>query len=124
MAQNLRIDPTKRDYIVENGSPIATDSVLEASYFALLIPDGRYVYGIPGQGSNLYVLNNSKRVASIEQVFSAIAKGAISRQIIATGQATAVGTENLDTSRSGSSNQISVVPSGTQVSDQLNFNPV
>lgn len=124
MAQNLRIDPTKRDYVVERGSPIPTDSVLEATYFALLIPQGRYVYGSPGQGSMLYTLMNSKRTTSVEQVYAALVKGAIERQVIATGQGTAVGVQNLSASPTGTSNEISVVPAQTQVSEQLNFNPV
>lgn len=41
MAQNLQIDPVTKDYVIVNGSPVASDRVLEACYFALLIPQGK-----------------------------------------------------------------------------------
>lgn len=124
MAQNLQLDPTKRDYITVNGSPIPSDRMEEASYYALLIPQGGWLYGNPGQGSLIYTLEGQKHNSSTEQKFAAYANDAIQRQLISTGKATAVNTHNLQTTPTGTSNQVQVVPAATQLSDQLNFIPV
>jgi phage gp46-like protein len=122
MAQNLQLDPLKRDYVLgQNGSPIASDRVEEAVYFALTIPQNAWLYGTPNQGSNLNQLENVKRTLSIEQQISAYASDAIERQVIATGQATAAQVRNLEATRTGSLNKIEVIPAQVQVSDQLNF---
>lgn len=121
MAQNLQIDPTKKDYVVVNGSPIPTDRILEATYYAILIPKGRWVYGDPDQGSLLYTLQNTKRSGSIEQNFASYTNDAIRNQLIATGKATASEVKNLAATSTGTSNQINVVPNETQLSDQIDF---
>lgn len=124
MAQNLQLDPVKQDYVIENGSPVPTDRVLEACYYAMLIPENNWLYGVPGQGSLLYTLEKTKRNASVEQQFSAYTQAAINSQVIAPGKATASQVSNLSVSRNGSSNQVSVIPSNVQLSGQLSFNPV
>lgn len=124
MAQNLQMNPTARDYIVVNGSPVPSDRVLEACYYALLIPRNKWLYGAPGQGSLLYTLEGVKRTASIEQEFAAFASDAIQTQVVDTGQATAQAVQNLAATPTGTVNQIGVVPSNTQLSNQLNFVPV
>lgn len=124
MSQNLQLNPITRDYVLNQGSPIPSDRVLEACYYALTIPQGRWLYGLPGQGSKIYLLENVKRTSSVEQQFSAYASAAIQAQVINTGQATAVQVKNLATSRTGTSNQINVIPANTQLSNQLNFIPV
>lgn len=121
MAQNLKLDPVKRDYVLKNGSPIPSDSVLEASYYALKIPENNWLYGAPRQGSYLYLLEGAKRLPSTEQNFAAYATAAIKSQLIDTGLATDMRVRNLAVSRTGSSNNIDVVPNATQVSNQLNF---
>jgi phage gp46-like protein len=124
MSQNLMIDPTKRDYVFQNGSPIPSDRVLEKCYYALLIPENAWVYGQPGQGSLLYTLQNAKRTGNIEKQFSDYASAAIKTQVIDTGDATASEIQNIASSRTGTSNQIEVIPSQVQLSQQLNFVPV
>lgn len=124
MAQNLQIDPIKRDYVVVNGSPVASDRVFESCYYPLLIPQGKWLYGAVGQGSLLFQLEGIKRVAAVEQNFSAYATEAIQRQVIQTGKATAVSVKNLAATRTASSNNIQVVPAAQQLSNQLNFIPV
>jgi hypothetical protein len=125
MAQNLQIDPTKKgDYVVQNGSPIPSDRVEEACWYPLKIPQGKWLYAQTGQGSLLDELENVKRDSSIEQQFAAYAQDAIKRQVIAPGKATASQVTNIAATRTGSSNQIDVVPSMTQISSQLNFVPV
>ena len=121
MAQNLQIDPKKRDYVFVNGSPVASDRVLEACYYALLIPQDKWLYGQTGQGSLLYTLANRKRAAAVEQNFASYATDAINRQVVAAGKASAVQVQNLSTSRTGTSNQVEVIPSNVQLSSQLNF---
>jgi len=121
MAQNLQLDPIKKDYVVVDGSPVPSDRVLEAGYYALQIPQGKRLYGETGQGSNLYTLEGIRRSASIEQRFATISNEAIDRQLIKTGKATAVQTVNLAVSRTGTSNQIQIIPNNVQLSDQLNF---
>lgn len=120
MAQNLKLDPQKKDYIFANGSPIASDSVLEAAYYAIKIPQNKYLYGQEGQGSLLYTLKG-KRDSSIEQQFASYAKAAIDKQLIETGQAKAVSITNIETTRYGTSNEIDIVPSEVQISNELNF---
>lgn len=124
MAQNLKLDPVKRDYVVENGSPVPSDRVLEATYYALAIPQGKWIYGELKQGSLLYTLSGIKRTAAIEQLFASYARDAVKRQVIDTGQATDVGIKNLSQSTTTSGNQIEVVPSQVQLSNSLGFNPV
>lgn len=121
MAQNLQIDPTKRDYVVVNGSPVPSDRVLEACYYAMLIPRGKWLYGDTGQGSLLFQLQNVKRSASVEQQFAGFTLDAVQSQVIAVGKATQAAVRNLAASRTGSSNELDVVPSNTQLSQQLNF---
>ena len=59
MAQNIQIDPVKRDYVFSNGSPVPSDRVLEACFYAMLIPQNitMYPYLQSGQGSLLYTLD-------------------------------------------------------------------
>ena len=124
MSQNLVLDPTKKDYVVENGAPIGSDRVLEASYYALLIPQNNWLYGTTGQGSLLYTLANQRRVSSIEQQFATYATEALKRQVIDKGIGTADQVANESVSRMGSSNKIEVIPAAVQVSTQLNFSAV
>lgn len=124
MAQNLEMDPEKKDYVVVRGSPVATDRVLEPSYFTLLIPRDRWVNGNPGEGSYLWRLQNVKRTSDTEQQFSTIVTEALQAQIISTGRASAAAVKNVAATRTGSSNSIGVVPAQTQVSEQLDFVPV
>jgi phage gp46-like protein len=121
MAQNLQLDSVKRDYVVVNGSPIGSDRVEEAAYYALLIPQGKWLYGDVDQGSLLYTLDKQKRSSSIEQDFAGYAQDAIKRQVIDTGKATASAVKNFETTRFGTSNLINIVPAQTQLSDQLSF---
>ncbi len=124
MAQNLKLDPVKKDYVFVNGSPVPSDSIYEKSYYALTVPQGKYLYGQVDQGSLLYTLQNQKRTSSIEQQFAAYASDAIKRQVIDTGDATAVAVSNISASTTGTSNEIDVTPSQTQLSNQLNFTSV
>lgn len=119
-----QIDPVTRDYVVVNGSPIEPDRILEACYYALVIPQGAWLHGNPEQGSLLWTLANSKRNGNVEQQFSSFAQEAIKRQVIATGKATAQQLKNIQATRSGTNNQIEVIPAQTQLSQQLNFVPV
>lgn len=121
MAQNLQIDPVKQDYVIENGSPVPSDRVEEAVYFALQIPQGKWLYGQPGQGSLLFTLANQRRNSGVELNFASYASDAIRRQVINTGQATDAQVKNIQATRTGTSNQIEVKPSNTQLSNQLNF---
>jgi len=121
MSQNLQIDPVKKDYVVKDGSPVPSDRVLEACYYALLIPKNQWLYGATNQGSLLYLLEGIKRSASVEQQFSAYSQDAINQQVVQTGKAKSVSVKNLAVSRTGSSNQIDVVQSQTQLSNQINF---
>lgn len=123
MAQNLKLDPKKRDYVVVNGSPIPSDRIEEAAYYALTIPQGAWLYGQPDQGSLLYTLTG-KRVGTIEQAFASFANDAIKRQLVDTGKATAVQTENLQATRTGTSNQVEIIPNTKQIATQFNFNSV
>lgn len=121
MAQNLIFDPIKKDYVFENGVPKPSDRVLEASYYALTIPQGKYIYGLPAQGSLLYTLAGIKRTSSVEQQFSSYAKDAVDRQVVQTGQATQVNISNLETSPTGTSNEVAVTPSTNLLTNESNF---
>lgn len=124
MAQNLQIEPKSKDYVVENGSPIPSDRVLEASYIALMIQQGKWLYGEVDQGSQLYTLSNVKRTNGIEQQFASYAEDAIKRNVIIPGKGSAVQATNLATNVRATSNQVSVIPAQTELSSQLNFTPV
>lgn len=124
MSQNLMLDPVKRDYVIVDGSPVPTDRVLEKCYFALRIPENAWLYGVAGQGSLLYTLQNAKRTSNVEQQFAEYSRDAIKRQVINTGDATDTQITNLSSSRTGTSNQIEVIPSQVQLSAQLDFVPV
>lgn len=124
MAQNLKLDPKKRDYVVKNGSSVPSSTIEEAAYYALAIPQGKWVYGAPNQGSLLYTLEGIKRTASIEQQFSAYSNDAIKRQLIDTGQASSSSVRNIDATKTSTSNNVEVVPESSTVSQQFNFNSV
>lgn len=124
MAQNLQLDPVKKDYVVENGSPVPSDRVEEACYYALTIPEGNWLYGVSGQGSLLYTLEQKKRANDVELKFATYSTDAIKRQVVATGKASDVAVRNLAVSPTGTSNQIEVIPAQSQLSNQLNFIPV
>jgi phage gp46-like protein len=124
MSQNLKMDPVKKDYVLDKGSPIPSDRIEEAAYFALTIPQDKWTYSEPGQGSLLYTLAGQKRDSSVEQKFASYAKDAINRQLIATGQATDSAIQNTESSNGATKNNIKIVPAQTQLSDQLEFVPV
>lgn len=44
MAQNWLLDPTTRDYVLANGSPVETDSLLVPAYHRLRIQQGTWMY--------------------------------------------------------------------------------
>lgn len=121
MAQNLQIDPVKRDYVFVNGSPVPSDRPLEACYIALTVQRNRWLYGAPGQGSLLWTLQNEKRSSHIEQQFSSLATQAIDANVIQEGKASAVQVKNIQTTRTGTLNEIDVIPSQQKISQQINF---
>jgi phage gp46-like protein len=118
------MDPKKRDYVVVNGSPVPSDRVLEKCYFALAVPLGQWLHGEVGQGSLLFTLKNQKRTSDIEQRYAAYARDAIRTQVIEPGAATEVQVRNVEATRTGTSNQIQVIPSQQQLSAQIAFVPV
>lgn len=120
MSQNIMLDPKKKDYVFQNGSPISTDRILEACYYAILVPSN-WMYISPGQGSLNYTLLNRKRNATVEQDFASFSTDAINRQLIDTGKATDSQISNIEANSFNSSNQVSVVPSLVQLSTQFNF---
>ena len=122
MSQNLILDPVKRDYVFTNGSPTSTSRVEEASYYALKVPLGKWLYN-PAQGSLLYTLVN-KRFSSVEQSFASLSNEAITRQVVDPGLASNVGTQNINATSTGTSNQIEVIPAANQVSSQFTFTSV
>lgn len=124
MSQNLKMDPVKRDYVLQNGSPVPSDRIEEASYFALQIPLKKWLYGEPGQGSLLYTLAGTKRGGAVEQNFSAYAQEALQTQVIAPGKATQATITNIQATPTGTSNNIAVVPNQSQLSNQLDFQGV
>lgn len=124
MAQNLQLDPAKRDYITTNGSPVPSDRIQEATYYAITIPQGKWLYGDLGQGSLIWTLEGKKRAASTEQNFASYAQDAIKRQLIDKGAATSSAVTNLEATRTGTNNQIRVVQAQLDIADQLNFVPV
>lgn len=123
MAQNLKLDPAKRDYIVIAGSPVPTNRVFEKAYFALAIPRLKYLYGT-GEGSDLNLFQNTKRVPETDQLYAARARQAIEGQLVASGEVASVEVTNIATSRQGTSNNIVLQPNQQSLSTQLAFEPV
>jgi len=124
MAQNIQIDPTKRDYVIVNGSPVPSDRIEDKAYIAIQIPQNQWLYGTPTQGSLIYTLQNKKHSPSIEQRFATYATGAINRQLITPGDATAVNVNNIQVTPTGTLNRIQVVPNTALLSNQFAFNQV
>lgn len=118
--QNIQINPTTKDYVVVNGSPVPSDRVLESAFYALMIPQNTYLYIQPNQGSLINTLRQ-KRDSSVEQKFASYAQDALKRQLINTGLASDDDIYNISTSAVGTSNQIDIVPKTTQLSNVLNF---
>lgn len=123
MAQNLMLDPKKRDYVVVNGSPVPTNRVEEKTYIALTIPQGKWIYGANGQGSLLWTLRQ-KRVPSTDQNFASYSQDAIQRQLIDTGDATQADISNLESTSTGTLNEIKVTPTPSEPVSQFSFVPV
>lgn len=124
MGQNLKMNPIKRDYMVVNGSPVPSDDVLDQAYFALLIPSGKWQYGVAGQGSLLYTLENQLRTTTIEQQYQSMVQNAIDAQMIQTGRALSQTTVNTQATPTGTANTTTIVPAATQISSQLGFSRV
>lgn len=123
MAQNLTLDPMKRDYVVVNGSPVPTNRVEEKTYFALTIPQGKWLYGEENQGSLLWTIQQ-KRSSTVDQTYASFARAAVQAQVLDVGDATNLNVRNLEATKTGTLNQIDVTPSQVQVSDQFDFVPV
>ena len=124
MAQNLKMDPANKDYVILNGSPVASNTVHEDCYFALTVPAGKWLHGVPGQGSELYRLQGTKRTAQTDQLFAQYAHDAIQSQVIDPGKANSVSIRTTDSARPLTSNQIDVVSTVASLTSQLNFRPV
>jgi len=126
MSQNLMLEPSKKDYVVENGSPVATDRLYEKAYYALLIPRLRWLYGFgdAALGSDLYLFRNSKRVPESNQLYAARATRAIEQQLVANGEVSLVNVTNIASSRSGMSNNIALQPNQQSLSTRVAFDPV
>lgn len=124
MAQNLMLDPAKKDYIIVQGSPVPSDRVEEKAFIALMIPKNQWLYADAGDGSDLHLFKNVKRISSIEQLFASRSIQAITDQLIKNGDALDVSVQNLASSRTGTSNNISIVPNQKNISTSLGFNPV
>lgn len=118
------LDPVKKDYVVVDGSPVPSDRIFEVAYFASLIPQGQWMYGVSGQGSLLYTLEGTKRTGAIEQTYAAYMQDALQRQLIDTNLAESVDTVNLQATPTGTLNQTTIVPKQTQLSNQISFVPV
>lgn len=121
MAQNIAMIPQSKDYKVVNGSPVKSDSILDSAYFAITIPNGRWMYGQPGQGSLVYTLANKLRSSSIEQQYASMVDSAITTQLVNTGQATEVDTENTQATPTGTANTTNITQAATSTSGQLGF---
>lgn len=121
MPQFLKMDPLKQDYIFENGSPIETDDITQRGYFDVSIPKNNWLYGQSNQGSLLYTLANKKRTGVIEQQFASYVEDAINQQSIAQGYAVKVNVSNLEANRTGTSNQIQIIPTSVPVQSQFDF---
>lgn len=121
MSQFLMLDPVARDYVFQNGSPIETDRVLERAYMALAIPENKWLYGAPGQGSFLYTLANIKRTGSVEQNFASFVENALQAQLVDLGYASQDAVQNIEATRTGTSNQIEIIPTTTPVQSTLSF---
>ncbi len=124
MAQNIEIDPAKRDYVVENGSPVVSNRIHERAFYTLAIPRNAWLYGGPDLGSDLYRMRNAKRTADIEALFASRAMEAIESQLIKTGEASRAEVKNISGSRSGTSNNIDIEQNQESISTKLDFSPV
>lgn len=118
------MDPVKRDYVVVNGSPVASDRIYERAYFALAIPRLNWLYGSVHDGSDLYLFQNSKRVPETDRLYATRATQALNDQVVARGDATQVQVSNIASSRSGTSNEIDIQPNQKSISSVLSFSPV
>jgi len=121
MAQNLTLDPKKKDYVFVNGSPVGSDRVHEAIYYSILIPKDNWLYGSDNQGSLVYTLENKKRTSGFEQQLSSLVKLAVTNQVINTGKAKSVDVTNVLNTKFGSFNNIDSVPNEQSISNQLGF---
>lgn len=125
MAQNSKLDPVLKDYVVVNGSPVTSDDIYEPAYYALAIPRNQWQNAEDSnEGSDLYEFQNAKRLNDTEQLFAARANKAIQDQLIATGRAVQVETTNISSSPSGTSNNIAIQPSQQNISSQFAFTPI
>lgn len=118
------IDPVTRDYALENGAPVPTDRIEEQAYFILTIPEGNWLYGDPGQGSELWRFKNVRRNSGTEQLYADRVTDALNRQLVDTGRASSVQVSNIATSRYGTSNEIDVTQLQRAVATKLSFNPL
>lgn len=124
MSQFLKMNPTLRDYVFLNGSPIPSDRIEERAYFSLALPKNNWLYGDVNDGSLLYKLQGIKRTGSVEQTYASYAQDALRIQMINRGFAQSSSVTNLAATQTGTLNQIDIVPAAVQPQSQLNFVPV
>lgn len=122
--QNWMTDPTKRDYVLSGGTFVPTDRPFEKAYYILTIPRGRWLYGQPGQGSELFRFLNAKRTSNTEQLFASRVDDALRTQMVETGDAISTTTTNLESSRYGTSNNTNIVVPNRPRVPSLGFSPV
>lgn len=124
MSQNLAMNPQAKDYVIVNGSPVASDAIEDKAYFAITIPQGAWQYGQTGQGSLIYTLQNKLRTSSLEQTYASMVNNAIEKQLIDTGQATDVQTTNTQATATGTLNNTQVTGAAIPISGSLGFSGV
>lgn len=72
MSQNWLMDPTKKDYVMEFGDPVQTDSLEMPAYFRLIIKRTQWMYAPDvDYGSDFYLIKKrrtNENANSVENV--------------------------------------------------------
>lgn len=118
--QSWDIDPKLRDYVLVNGRPKTTNSLLVPSYFRLAIKRTKWMYAPDAKyGSDFYTIQ--KRPASnANQRFENTAIKAL-QPIVDNGRALSISATITDNTRNGTALDVTVVDATGEV-ETKNFN--
>jgi len=118
MAQNWSIDPVKRDYILQNGRPVNTDSLTIPAYFRIAIPRTQWLYAPNSSYGSDYYLIQKRRSTSDASQFENVGAAAL-QPIVDDGRSNGISVTTQVLTRGGVGLQIDVTDARGQFQEPI-----
>lgn len=107
MSQNWSIDPQKKDYILNHGAPVNTDSLTIPSYIRLSVKRTQWMYAPDVNYGSDYYLVQKRRSTQDSSQFENIAAKAL-QPIVDDGRSSGISVTTQVLSRGGIGMQVTV----------------